>query len=277
MKTLLKECKNKKPRYVYDNKDATRYCTNYDLLDSDGNLIYQERKSSCFKSIFLRYSEHYSKLKFNEGRVLRVYALSTHTRLNEKEVKRYVRLLRGLNIPFDFKVVNNLDLNIEPATKVKTVDCFPRQRVYVLEVKLDNISFTALKFLVYHFRYIYEMNSDLIIRYSLKYKDKFKSYSIFQIIPFMDGKYRVQFDGFFGHRVFYYYTTGITLSELRNKLKKTASLDDLTESFPRYAYKFYSSWGGYLTDISRTPMFDENMSIKQFCKYLKSVESVYEF
>lgn len=274
MNSLLKEYKDKTPLYVNSLKDYAFYCTNYDLLDSEGNLIFQDRDTSCFKKIFLEEYPESDYLKFNKGQTLRVYALSNHTRLSENEIKRYIRLLRSLNIPFKFKIVNDLDLNKEKFVKQDgRVVCFERQKVYVLEIKLDGINFTQLKFLVYHFRYIYEMNSDLVIRDSLKYKKRFKNYSIFQIISFMDYKYRKKVSGYLGHRVFNRMHLNVTLPKIKSCLMNSDSLEEFSRNFKHYT-RFGNYIWGEVEQQDRLPVFDDKISIGKFCNRIKKIKEV---
>lgn len=279
MNTLIKKYKNSEPFYYYYEKDYYWYNTNYDLIDSKGNIIVEKRKQDCFSSIFLGGGSEHKNIEFNKGIKLRIYALSQDVGLTELELKKYIKLLRSLGIKFSFKIKKDFDLNCyvyNNPQRTASIDCFPKQTVYIMEIKLDNINFTELKFLAYHFRFIYEKYNYEVIRKALKYKKLFRHYNIFNIISVLRSRHLIENPNKqLGHCLH----KGLcpkyfTIKDIKKNIKDSEGLYELFfNKIGCFTHICNTGWG-YFEDVSKLPFIKDNESLSNFYKRLCSDENV---
>lgn len=282
MNTLIDKYKKRKPFYASYTKDFSWYNTNYDLIDSKGNIIVEKRRQDCFSSIFIEDYSEYKKVKFDKGLKLRIYALSQDVELTELELKEYIKLLRSLGVKFSFKIKKDFDLNrnaYEYLGIINSVECFPRQTVYIMEIKLDNINFTELKFLAYYFRFIYEKYNYEVIREALKYKKLFRHYNIFNIISLLRNKFlKKNTDKGLGHCLHKgLYPRYFTIKDLKENIKNSESLHDLFfNKLGCLTYICNTVWGEYEEPL-QLPIIKNKESLTNFYKRLYSNKSVRKY
>lgn len=178
--TLVPELKGKKLSdfTVLTKIKNMNYYTNYDIIDVKKNKsVLNQRGQACFSFIFT-YEAGFNKLNFskNSNQKLIIYAPSSFTRLSEKEVRLYIKELKKLKIPFKYKFIKDFDLNTSRKSITEREDC------HIMEVSLNKVTYSKMKVIAYLFRYIYELDHDLIVKTALKYKKEAPNKSFFSLL-----------------------------------------------------------------------------------------------
>lgn len=249
--TLVPELKgNKLSDFAVRKKiKDSNYYTNYDIIDvKKKKSVLNQRRQACFSFIFT-HRGGYNKLNFskNSNQKLIIYAPSSFTRLSEKEVRLYIKELKKLKIPFKYKFIKDFDLNIDRKNIIE------REDHHIMEVSLNKVTYSKMKVIAYLFRYIYELDHDLIVKTALKYKKESPNKSFFSLLDLAttvvlrtnrteDCEYELE-DGHFeksygtGHLIGDYFSlkVGLTTKNIINYINNYE--DDFNNSIISYLFK----------------------------------------
>lgn len=176
------------------NSKESYYHTNFDIV-VDGKIIQSNRGVVCFSYLTGAGSEESRELYLinpeHKNKQVVAYALSEDINLKASEIRKWVNLMRMLNLPFKFKELYAYSLNYNSFNKTSPITnySYAKQKVYAIVINYDDYtSVEQFKILLYLFRYIYEGNLFEVVRNVIKYKETYKGeFDFIKAFFFIDG------------------------------------------------------------------------------------------
>lgn len=165
------------------NNSTLKYNTNYDIV-VDGELLQSNRQQSCFSYLTGASSDSYRETylinPYHKNKQVIAYGLSEDINLKASEIRKWIKLMRTLNLPFKFKELYAYSLSCRsfgetPAYRLVARESYAKQKVYAIIINYDDYtSVEQFKILLYLFRYIYEANLFEVVRNVIKYQETYK-------------------------------------------------------------------------------------------------------
>lgn len=246
------------------NNSNLRYHTNYDIV-VDGELLQSNRQQSCFSYLTGAGSDDYRETYLinpeHKNKQVIAYGLSEDINLKVFEIRKWIKLMKTLNLPFKFKELYNYSLSYRsfgetPYYGLVARESYAKQKVYAIIINYDDYtSVEQFKILLYLFRYIYEANLFEVVRNVIKYQETYKGDFDFMKAFFYIDSFTKRVD--YAHLINQYLFTDITTEKFVEYVKSyddsknkyvNVLMDRINQHFNYYSVKIsYHSKYGYDT------------------------------
>lgn len=266
------------------------YNTNYDIV-VDGKLLQSNRQQPCFSNLTGASSDLYRRTYLinpkHKNKQVIAYALSEDINLKVYEIRKWIKLMKTLNLPFKFKELYNYSLNYRgygyaPDCRLVPNQYFAKQKVYAIIINYDDYtSVEQFKILLYLFRYIYEGNLFEVVRNVIKYKETYKGeFDFMKVFFFIDSfTERVSY----AHVINWYLFTNMSTKKFIEYINsyndskheyQNVLMDRINEHFNYYKTKvnYITSYGYEANRTYNNVIYEGLVKEYKVIDYTKSIE-----